>query len=164
MKLTKTLPILTIIAILSVACLQSASAKKIKQTHKLEVNKGKETSGKRNKKQKIYIEADSLLADSIRFSGYDKPINAKKETFHLSNSTSRNLKKVGIRVTYLDLNGRMLHMRETEAECDIPTGETRLVSIPTWDRQNTFYYYLGPEPRRVATPYKTSISLLWIEF
>lgn len=142
-------------------------AKKIKQTHKIDIENsrkssasGKHTSGKI--KKALYVSTDTLLKDSIHFSGYDKPINATKESFLVINNSRHNIKKVGIRLTYLDLNDRMLHSRETEAECDVPSGETRLLSIPTWDRLHTFFYYSGPEPHRVATPYKIAITLLYI--
>lgn len=104
-----------------------------------------------------------LLKEHITFSGYDKPANANKETFHVTNSSPLTIKKAGIRVTYLDLKDRMLHSREAYFDCVVPPEETRLVSIPTWDIQHTFYYVLGPEPKRVATPYKVKIELLWIE-
>ena len=157
--------LLTVILAVSIGAIGNyAQAKKIKQAHKIETAKGKTAVGTLEKLRVISVETDSLLSDSVRFSGYDKPVNATQESFHITNTTGMNIKKVGIRITYLDLQNRMMHVRDAEAECDVPDGETRLAAIPTWDRQRTFYYYLGPEPRRVATPYKVNISLLWIEY
>lgn len=157
---------------------QEGEAKKIRQVHKIESTektKGRKKKGNsNNKKKRIAAHASYLLsqndslsisfeADSIKFSGYDKPVTASKESFHIINTSEITIKKVGIRITYFDLKNRMLHLREETVDCYVPAGETRLTAISSWDLQHTFFYYLGPEPRRVATPYKVVIELLWVE-
>lgn len=164
MRLLLHLLFFSVVAVFTFASSEAMFAKKIRQAHKIEKVTERKNSGGKKKRKVIYVAQDSLLKDSIRFTGYDKPVNTSKETLHVVNNTGHDIRKVGIRVTYLDLNDRMLHSRDTESECNIPCGETRLISVVTWDRQYTFYYYLGPEPRRVATPYKVEISLLWIEY
>lgn len=154
-------------------------AKKIRQVHKIETSSDKKSSGTKKenlkkKRKRIFAHSSYLIhlndsssilfeADSIKFSGYDKPVTASKESFHIINASTAPIKKVGIRVTYFDLKDRMLHQREEIINCIIPAGETRLTAISSWDMQHTFFYYLGPEPRRVATPYKVLIELLWVE-
>lgn len=167
-----------VILLLIIPFNQLLSAKKIRQVHKIEkTEKGKKKiSG--NKKSKsgeriichnTYVintnDSTSLIfeADSIKFTGYDKPASASKESFHIINSSEMDINKVGIRITYLDLKGRMLHSRDEVVTCHIPSGQTRLVTIPTWDVQHTFFYHLGPEPGKVATPYNVAIDLLWVE-
>lgn len=144
------------------------SARKIKQTHKIEINKGMgkksaTASSNENQLKTVRIFVDSTSSDVIRFSGYDKPAKAKKESFHITNNSDSIISKVGIRLTYLDLQNRMLHAREAETDCIVPPGETRITSIESWDQQQTFFYHLGPEPKMTATPYKVKIELLWFE-
>lgn len=148
-------------------------AKKIKQVHKIE--KPSKNSGSAEDEPRRISAHDScslvlkdstkliIFADSVKFAGYDKPANASRETFHVINSSQGYIKKAGITINYLDLQDRMLHSRDVSVYCNTPAGETRLVSIPTWDVQHTFFYYLGPEPKRIATPYKVEITLQWIE-
>lgn len=158
----------------------TCNAKKIRQTHKIDskisetLNKGSDfTVEKRRIKVEagtptVCILADSteltLSTDSIRMAGYDKPLTSNKEAFHLINSTGTAIIKVGVRIIYLDLKNRMFHSRELPVEVIVPAGETRLVSIPSWDIQKSFYYYLGQEPKKVATPYKVKIDIMWAEF
>lgn len=140
-----------------------ASAKKIRQTHKV----FKQDKKSATDSSAVILLHDSielaLYVDSLRFSGYDKPLTASKETFLITNSSKTDIKKVGIRITYLDLKNRMLHSREATVSAEVPANETRIVSIPSWDTQHSYFYYLGQEPKRVATPYKVKIDLLWIE-
>ena len=39
-------------------------------------------------------------------------------------------------------------------------GETQLVAVRSFDVQRLFYYYGGPRPRKVATPFKVAFRLL----
>ena len=170
-------------------CQPDANAKKIKQVHKIETPRSSNaTNDLLTKKPKRIYTSDFLICnddttfnnanstgnftennkinsftDSISFSGYDKPAPSSKESFHITNSSTKQINKVGIRITYLDLKDRMLHSRDVEVGCCVPGGESRLASIPSWDIQHTFFYYLGPEPKKVATPYKVTIKLLWVE-
>ena len=48
---------------------------------------------------------------------------------------------------------RMLHSRDYDIKCLIPSKQTRKIDIPTWDKQKTYYYYLGNKPKKIATPY-----------
>ena len=40
------------------------------------------------------------------------------------------------------------------------SGETQLVAVRSFDVQRLFYYYGGPQPRKVATPFKVAFRLL----
>ncbi len=106
----------------------------------------------------------SFCPDSVSFSGYDKNISSPKEAFLITNGSTASLQAVSLRIDYFDMNGLMLHSRTYSAECLVPPGETRKIDIPTWDRQNSFYYYLSNEPKKVATPYKVTITPLsyWV--
>lgn len=101
---------------------------------------------------------------AVSFAGYEKQATAKKESFHIINNSAFNLHKVRVRIIYRDMKGRMLHSRDVTVACNVPHSETRKTDIQTWDSQGSFYYYLGNEPRRVATPYKVEIQplLFWL--
>ncbi len=96
--------------------------------------------------------------DSISLAGYDKPLRTTHETLLVTNSTTRKLTGLCITVTYLDMQGRQLHRRTDTLTVSIPPAETRLLRFPSWDRQQSYYYHLGPAPRSSRfTPYTVSI-------
>lgn len=111
--------------------------------------------------------ADSIITfkDKIAFSGFEKEVNSSKETFLISNKSLEVILGLEIRIEYLDLQDRMLHSRDIKEKCYVPAGETRKIDISSWDKQHTYYYYLGNEPRKVATPFKVRIIplSLWVE-
>lgn len=153
--------------------------RKIRTTHKIEKNsKGKtgektktadklESGSKHGKTQCEAIECpDSVAFDksSVSFSGYDKPVSSSKESFLVTNNNSKAIEALEIKITYLDMKDRMLHSRIVNVSCYVPAGETRKADISSWDTQKTYYYYLGPSPKRVATPYKVKITPVRILF
>lgn len=93
------------------------------------------------------------VADSVAVVGYDKPMRASRETFFVVNRTGRRIDGVNVTFAYYDLTGRMLHSVTVDVKCDIPAGETRQLSVPTWDIQRLYYYRASPAPRRGGTPY-----------
>lgn len=94
------------------------------------------------------------ISNKIRFVGYDKEINSSQESFIIVNETDYEVTGFRVSIDYMDLRDRMLHSRDIERPCEIPPGESRKIDIPSWDTQKTYYYYLGNEPKKVATPYK----------
>lgn len=174
--------ILLLFSILLIASFQS-DAKKIKQT--LRIDKEKKATGKKKHKTSsehygeempsgkgfgVRIDAETndsvwleqapmspFVVSGVSFAGYDKSINATKESIHIINNSGHHLKGVTLHISYLDMKGRMLHSREVTLKCDVPDKETRKLDFPTWDTQKSFYYHLGPEPRRVASPYDVEI-------
>lgn len=94
----------------------------------------------------------------ISYHGYDKPAPSDVETFFISNSTDRTLVSVGLYIIYMDLSGKQINKRFVKADCDIPSGETRLISIRSWDKQHSFYYFESQKPRRTAHPYKVRLD------
>ncbi len=97
--------------------------------------------------------------DSLVVVGYDKLLRSARETFFVVNNSSCHLKAISLTLTYYDMKGRMLHSRTAEIECNIPGGETRQLSLPSWDVQQLFYFYASPAPRRAATPYKVTYDI-----
>ena len=104
---------------------------------------------------------DSLIyhkLETVSFAGYDKEANSVKESFILVNSSDHLISGFEVRIDYLDMQGRMLHSRIIKEKCFVPPGETRRLDIKSWDVQHTYYYYLGNEPKRVATPFQVSFK------
>lgn len=152
----------------------SSEGKKIKNSFRIEKSQKKEVK-KDNKVGLIINLTDSLSTDEsvgkktremkgIKFAGYDKEVGSNLESFIIVNTTKHDLTGFRVRIDYEDMQGRMLHSREVEEVCYVPKGETRRFDIKSWDLQHTFYYYLGNEPRRVATPFKVIFTplTLWI--
>lgn len=102
----------------------------------------------------------SFPLSSIRFSGYDKTLTASKESFHAINETPYDIMEMTLLIVYKDMQDRMLHSRKVTTKKEIPHDETRKIDIPSWDNQKSFYYYLSNEPKRVAAPYKVTITLV----
>lgn len=103
--------------------------------------------------------------DSIAFSGYDKPNQAVREAFFVTNRhpDSITLSELCVTFTYFDMQGRMLHEAAHTVKCQIPPGATRRLEVPSWDRTNAFHYFLSPAPpRRQSSPYRVSSTLLYV--
>ncbi len=99
---------------------------------------------------------DTIIADSsaITYSGYDKPLRTVYETMLLTNHLTTPVKAIELHLEYYDLQGRMLHSRKCWIHIAIPSGETRLAKIRSWDTQQSFYYHRSRRPRNAtATPY-----------
>lgn len=153
--------------------LQSAEGKKIKNSFKIE--KSDKTKSKSQMsgfpgKEISFIDTLSNRQDlkeleKCGFAGYEKEAHSNKESFILINGSDKTILAFKLRIDYLDIKDRMLHAREVQQMCVVPPGETRRFDIKSWDTQHTYYYYLGNEPKKVAIPYKVSISpiSLWID-
>ena len=101
----------------------------------------------------------NINTNIIEISGYDKPLNSKKETFFATNRGESTIVSIGITLNYFDNQKRQLHKVSKTINCSIPPSETRLLSIPSWDKQNSFYYHRSVQPRRQATPYSVTHSI-----
>ena len=101
---------------------------------------------------------DSVVA----ITGYDKPLNSTKETFFTTNKGERTIVGINITFNYFDNQNRQLHQVTNMVKCNIPPGETRQLSISSWDKQKAFYYYRSPQPHRQATPYSVTYNINYI--
>lgn len=114
------------------------------------------------------VQADSLtfaaVAPHITFSGFDKPYNGRRETFLVSNGSDRHISGLEIRIVYLDLQDRMLHSRDEEIMINIPSGETRQVSLKSFDSQSTYYYIKSRPPRSGGQPFYVKINPVKVFF
>ncbi len=99
--------------------------------------------------------------ETLRVTGYDKPLRSRRETFFVTNHAESEAVKLALTIEYLDAAGRQLHKRSAAVDCEIPAGETRNLSLPSWDKQQSFYYVHSTVPTRTeqATPYDVRISV-----
>ena len=142
------------------------SAKRVKNSFSI----SKSNSKKKEIKEKFsgigisLIDSISIASSGIEgiervhFSGYEKEANSNMESFILTNTTDRDIFGFEVRIDYMDMQDRMLHSRVLKEELRVPPKESRHVDIKTWDSQHTYYYYLGNEPKRVATPFQVSFK------
>jgi hypothetical protein len=105
--------------------------------------------------------AGSATADYVKCSGYEKTLRSRHESFFATNNQSDTIRMMALTITYLDTSGRMLHRVNRHIDCDIPGGETRQLTIPTWDTQQVFYYRLSTAPKLTthATPFDVKIAV-----
>lgn len=90
----------------------------------------------------------------VVFAGYDKPRGSATETFFITNNTDRVLTGINLYIDYRTLDGRQLHKRFYPLRCNIPPGETRQASLPSWDKNKSFVYEKSRDTgRNPGTPY-----------
>lgn len=152
-------------------CISDSEAKKIKHSFRIDKSSEKVSSKKENRSGKeiflpgsLEIENDTSISPitselgKVRFAGYEKEPNANKESFILINPTNKTITGFRVKIDYLDMKERMLHSRTIDEKCEVPGEESRKFDIQSWDPQRTYYYYLGNEPKKVATPYKVKFT------
>lgn len=120
------------------------------------------TSNENRKGEELRFDTITVSSQTdIRLSGYDKPLNSRKESLFVSNKLPCEIVGLNIRLTYSDMSGRTLHETIREIRADIPSGTTRRIEFPSWDKQNSFYYYGGRQPRVAnVTPYKVACNVI----
>lgn len=92
-------------------------------------------------------------------SGYDKPLRSRHETMLVTNCGDQDVDSLYLTIDYIDLQGRQLHRRGLWVAVDLPTGETRQITFPSWDVQCSYVYRYSPVPRRLHTPYDVTVSV-----
>lgn len=106
----------------------------------------------------ITSDADSVPEgvnpNAISIKGYTKKASDSKEAFFVTNRTDRTISQIKIRLRYTTLTGEQLHERVATVNVTLRAGETRLVTIKSWDIQRQFYYYAGTKPRKKHRPTK----------
>ena len=111
--------------------------------------------------------SDDLLPDSlatvdpnaVTLKGFSKRASESKESFFITNNTSHRMSAVRLLLRYTTMNGEMLTQRSVTVPVNLKPGETKLVSVKSFDVQRLFYYYAGPQPRKQATPFKVAFRL-----
>lgn len=117
-------------------------------------------SAEKTSDKEIYDTIHISESDSLLFpvTGYEKTLRATKESFFVTNRTDSTYDCLEFVITYKDMNGRTLDVRNVKANINLPAGATRRVDTRSWDSQNVFYYHRSPQPRAShATPYRVNI-------
>lgn len=109
---------------------------------------------------------DSIIPEpgTIGIYGYDKPLQATRESIFVTNDTDLDIQALKLRITYLDSSGRQLHEISRRIPADIPSRSTRKIDFPSWDTQKSFYYKDSRRPRTSAIPYDVRIATETIYF
>jgi len=97
--------------------------------------------------------------NAVSLRGFNKRASDAKESFFVTNNLSHRISAIRLLMRYTTLDGNMLHERTVTVPVTLKAGETKLVSIKTFDVQRMFYYYGGPKPRKSATPFKVAVRL-----
>lgn len=99
--------------------------------------------------------------DIIEVKGYDKPLRSRRETFFATNTGSDTIRRIAFTISYYDLDKKLLHRASHNVRADIPSGESRLVGVRSWDVQQSFYYHGSTVSHRSnkATPYDVTITV-----
>ena len=111
--------------------------------------------------------SDGLLPDSltqldpnaVSLKGFAKRASDSKESFFITNNTNHRMSAVRLLLRYTTMQGEMLTQRTVTVPVSLKPGETKLVSIKSFDIQRLFYFYAGPQPRKQATPFKVAFRL-----
>ena len=155
-----TLPLL-LFAVLLILCVST-----------LDVDARTRTTRKNLKSTEVPVMAlepnDSLLPDSlaqldpnaVTLKGFAKRASDSKESFFITNNTNHRMSAVRLLLRYTTMQGEMLTQRTVNVPVNLKPGETKLVSVKSFDVQRLFYYYAGPQPRKQATPFKVAFRLL----
>lgn len=109
----------------------------------------------------VVVTDSVIVPDSIqvRCYAYNKPLRSNRESFFISNSTGFDIARVFFTIQYFDTKGRQFHQASNNKTADIPDGETRQITFPSWDKQQSFYYIGSPRSRASGTPYDIRISI-----
>ena len=115
----------------------------------------------------MVLEADELQEDTVAgldpnavtLKGYSKRASDSKESFFITNNTTHRMSAVRLLLRYTTMGGEMLTQRTVTVPVSLKPGETKLVSIKSFDVQRLFYYYAGPQPRKQATPFQVAFRL-----
>lgn len=92
----------------------------------------------------------------VILSGFDKPLTSVYETLFATNRLDRGIDCIYLSLEYFDSSGRLLHGRKCRVTTEIPVGETRQLSLRSWDRQGSFYYHRSRRPRTSAAAFSVS--------
>ena len=115
----------------------------------------------------MVLEANDLQDDTVAgldpnavtLKGYSKRASDSKESFFITNNTDHRMSAVRLLLRYTTMSGEMLDQRTVTVPVSLKPGETKLVSIKSFDVQRLFYYYAGPQPRKQATPFQVAYRL-----
>ncbi len=105
------------------------------------------------------LDLTAVSPDAVSLKGFSKRASDSKESFFITNNTRQRMSAVRLLLRYTTMNDELLTQRVVTVPVNLKPGETRLVSVKSFDVQRLFYYYGGPRPRKQATPFKVAFRL-----
>jgi len=96
---------------------------------------------------------------AVTLRGYNKRASDSRESFLVTNNLKTRISTIRLLLRYSTLNGEMIHERNVTVPVDLAPGQTRLVSVRTFDTQRVYYYYGSSKPRKQATPFTVAFRL-----
>ncbi len=96
----------------------------------------------------------------IVIKGFCKRASDRKESFFVTNNTGTRITGIKLQIRYTDMEGKMLHQRNVDLDCDLEDKQTEQVTVKSFDAQRAFYYYGGDKPRKKATAFKVQMHVI----
>lgn len=106
----------------------------------------------------VNVKVDSLPSSCVRITGYDKPLRARYETMIATNTGTIPFDSLALTITYSDTHGNRLHVRSLNVAANLQPGQAKTITLKSWDVNNTYYYFITPPKRSIATPYKVLVD------
>lgn len=97
--------------------------------------------------------------EGIVMKGFSKRASDTRESFYVTSRLSHRVSSLRLLMRYTTMDGKLLHERRIVVPVDLKPGETRQVSVKSFDAKRQFYYYGGAKPRKSATPFKVAYRL-----
>lgn len=97
--------------------------------------------------------------DGIIMKGFTKRASDTKESFFITSQLSHRISSVRLLMRYMTMDGSVLHQRRFVVPVDLKPGETKMVSVKSFDTQRRYYYFGGNKPRKSAIPFKVAYRL-----
>lgn len=105
-------------------------------------------------------DVDSIAAIAKLYS-FQKTVASRVESIMISNlSDSDTIIAVEVDLNYRNTAGEQLNRRTATFTAEVPPGETRHATVPSWDRQQLFYFVETPpaRPTQRTAPFTVTMS------
>lgn len=97
----------------------------------------------------------------ITLRGYSKRPTDTKESVMVTNNTPYTVAAVHLHLTYRTMAGEVFNERDVTVRVpQLEPGKTAVTEFRSFDTHHEFYYYGSGKPRKAATPYDVSYTLL----
>lgn len=103
---------------------------------------------------------DTVSPGDITLRGYSKRPMDNKESVMVTNNTGHTIAAVHVHLTYRTMSGEVFNERDVTIRAVLEPGKTTVSEFRTFDTHHEFYYHGSGKPRKSATPYDVSYTLL----
>ena len=103
----------------------------------------------------------TVAPGDITLRGYSKRPTDTKESVMVTNNTPYTVAAVHLHLTYRTMAGEVFNERDVTVRVPpLEPGKTVVTEFRSFDTHHEFYYYGSGKPRKTATPYDVSYTLL----